>query len=263
MNFVDSVDNSVEKCHAKRIFGRYVKYIYILAYYICVLDSIGEVQKMLNMLKGVKAVVFDLDGTLIDSMWIWEDIDREFLGKRGIELPDDICEITEGMGFTETAEYFKQRFNLKETVEEIKQEWLEMTKDYYKEKIPLKEGVLGFLEFLYSRGIRMAIASSCSRELIEIILGKYDLQKYFSDVVVSCDVKQGKPNPYIFLKAIENLRVSSHEALAFEDTRAGVLAAKRAGLRVCAVYDEASKHNWPEIKQLAGYHIYSFKELLP
>ena len=81
------------------------------------------------MLPDKKAVIFDLDGTLVDSMWMWRDIDIEFLGSRGITFPEDLQEKIEGMSFTETAQYFKETFPLEESVEELKAIWNEMAKD--------------------------------------------------------------------------------------------------------------------------------------
>ncbi len=95
---------------------------------------------MQQLKKPVKAVIFDLDGTLVDSMWIWKDIDIEYLKKHGLELPPDLQKAIEGMSFTETAVYFKERFCLPDPVEAIKAEWVAMAEDYYTRRIDLKPG---------------------------------------------------------------------------------------------------------------------------
>ena len=89
------------------------------------------------MLQNIKAVLFDLDGTLVDSMWMWKDIDIEYLGKRGIALPESLQKDIEGMSLTETATHFKTRFQLPETLEEIKKEWMDMARDKYCHQVPL------------------------------------------------------------------------------------------------------------------------------
>ena len=93
-----------------------------------------------NFLENKKAVLFDLDGTLVDSMWMWEAIDIEFLGAYGYECPDDIQRAIEGMSFSETAVYFKERFDLPLSLDEIKAVWTRMSIDKYRHEVPLKPG---------------------------------------------------------------------------------------------------------------------------
>lgn len=210
------------------------------------------------MLKDIKAVIFDLDGTLVDSMWIWRDIDINYLAKKGYELPENLQKEIEGMSFTETAEYFKNRFNLEDDVETIKSEWNEMAHDYYKNKIPLKKGVREFLQFLISRNIKIGIGTSNSKELAKLVLESNDILKYFDTIRNSCEVDKGKPSPDIFLKVSEDLEVLSSECLVFEDTYAGVLGAKRAGMRVIAIADELSFPYKKEISDLADNYVDDF-----
>ena len=107
-----------------------------------------------------KAVIFDLDGTLVDSMWMWGDIDVEYLAAHGHSCPPDLPKAIEGMSFTETAVYFKERFALPETIEEIKKDWVELSIEKYRNEVGLKPGVLEFLESLASYKIPVGIATS-------------------------------------------------------------------------------------------------------
>ena len=91
-------------------------------------------------LSEIKGVIFDLDGTLVDSMWMWKAIDIEYLGKRGLDCPEDLQKKIEGMSFSETAVYFKERFHLPDSLEEIKAEWTRMSLDKYENQVPLKPG---------------------------------------------------------------------------------------------------------------------------
>lgn len=213
------------------------------------------------MLKNVEAVIFDLDGTLVDSMWIWKQLDIDYLTKRGHQLPDDLQKQIEGMSFTETAVYFKDRFNLTDTLEEIKQEWTMMAKEYYENKIPLKKGVLPLLMDLKNKGIKMGVGTSNGRDLAESVIKKNNIIGFFDTIRTSCEVNQGKPHPDIFLKVAQDLGVKPSSCLVFEDTYAGVLAGKRAGMKVYAIADETSIAYKEDIVGIADRYIEVFEEL--
>jgi len=202
-----------------------------------------------------KAVIFDLDGTLVDSMWIWEQIDIDFLEARGHSLPEDLQKDIEGCSFSETAVYFKERFKLEEDVETIKSIWIDMTAPYYQGEIKLKKGVLNFLRDLRSRGIKMAVATSNSRILAESVLSENQILDYFEAIVTSCDVNRGKPEPDVFLEAARQIQVSPEDCLVFEDTHAGVLGGKAAGMRVVAIYDALSAPYQDKIKEDADHYL--------
>lgn len=218
--------------------------------------------KTLN-LKDIKGIIFDLDGTLVDSMWIWRQVDIDFLEKRGIHLPEDLQKSIEGKSFTETAHYFKERFDLIETIEEIQDEWNEMARLFYRERIPLKNGVLAFLEKAHANHIQMGIGTSNSRELLLEVLKAHDIESYFKTIRTSCEVEKGKPFPDIFLKVAEDMGLAPEQCLVFEDTHAGIMAAKSAGMQAVAIYDELSEPYTDVIKQHADHYIDDFMVFEP
>ncbi|NLP35734.1 MAG: HAD family phosphatase [Clostridiales bacterium] len=214
------------------------------------------------MLKNIDAVIFDMDGTLIDSMWMWKSIDIEYLARYGIELPEDLQKDVEGMSFTETATYFKKRFQLSDSLDQIKDDWNQMAWEKYETEVPLKEGVLELLQYLKKNNKKVGIATSNSRELVDLVIEKLGVKEYFDSIRTSCEVKKGKPSPDIYLLVAKDLQVDPSRCLVFEDVIHGVMAGKNANMKVCAVYDKHSEQDDEEKKKLADYYVTTMTEVL-
>lgn len=214
------------------------------------------------MLENIKAVLFDLDGSLVDSMWIWRDIDIEYLGKFGIPLPEDLQSCIEGMSFSETAVYFKKRFSIPDSLEQIKEEWTRMAWDKYTHEVPLKKDADKFLAYCTKKGIKLGIATSNSRELVENVLESLGVKEHFTCIVTGCEVEKGKPSPDVYLEAARRCGVEPERCLVFEDIVPGILAGKAAKMKVCAVEDDYSVHQKKEKKALADYFIEDYSEVI-
>ena len=214
-----------------------------------------------DLLKDKKAVLFDLDGTLVDSMWVWRDIDIDFLSAIGRELPDDLQKCIEGMSFTETAEYFKKRFDIKDDVEDIKIKWNKMAYDKYTSEVKLKKGAREFLSRLKADGILIGIASSNSMTLIEGALKAEGVLEYFDAITTACEAGAGKPAPDIYLLAAKKLDVKPEKFLVFEDIPMGIMAGNAAGMDTVAVEDDYSKCMRDEKIKLAGYYIKDYTNI--
>lgn len=210
----------------------------------------------------MKAVIFDLDGSLVDSMWIWKAIDMEYLGKFGIELPPDLQDSIGGKSFTETAIYFKERFQIPDSLEQIKEDWNRMAYDKYANEVPLKPGVREFLDYCMEHQIRLGIATSNSRELVDNIVRTHELIDYFDCVMTGCEVAKGKPAPDIYLAVAKQLEVAPADCLVFEDIVQGIQAGKAAGMQVCAVDDAFSRAQEKEKRNLADYYIHHYNEVM-
>lgn len=216
------------------------------------------------MLNGMEGAIFDLDGTLIDSMWMWYQIDVEFLGQYGQEVPEDLQKSIEGMSFTETAEYFKRRFPfLPQSVDELKVIWNQMAYDKYAHEVTLKPGILDFLQYLKKHNIKIGIATSNSRELVEVAITNLGVRDYFDSIRTACEVEKGKPAPDIYLKVAEDLEIVPEKCMCFEDVPAGIMAGKNAGMKTCAVEDAFSREMIDEKMKLADVYIEDYFELLP
>ena len=215
-----------------------------------------------EMLRNIKAVIFDLDGSLVDSMWMWRAIDIEYLGRFGIQLPEDLQSRIEGMSFSETAVYFKEHFPIPDSIEQIKEDWNRMAWDKYANEVPLKPGIPEFLEGCRKEGIKLGIATSNSRQLVENIAEVHNLRDYFSCIMTGCDVAHGKPSPDIYLAVAGSLNCPPSQCLVFEDIIPGIQAGKAAGMRVCAVEDAYSVNDREQKKALADYYISDYYAIL-
>lgn len=211
----------------------------------------------------IHGVILDLDGTLVDSMWVWEAIDIEYLGNFGLEVPDDLQILLGGLSFRQTAEYFKENFHIPDPVETIEETWNRMAFEKYRDEVPLKKGAREFLTFLKENGIPTGIATSNSRHLVETLLRSLEIGDMFASIVTGSEVTNGKPDPEIYLTCADRMGIAPADILVFEDVVNGILSARRAGMQVCAVYDEHCSAVDAEKKRLADGFIMDFSELEP
>lgn len=213
-------------------------------------------------LDNIEAVIFDVDGTIADSMWMWKRIDKEYLAKFGISLPDTLQAEIEGRSFYETAVYFKEHFEIEDPVEKIMSDWNEMAWEKYEKEVPLKAGVREFMQLCRKKGIKMGIATSNSRELLQTIERTHGLTEYISCIMTGSEVPKGKPEPDIYLAVAKELQTEPAKCLVFEDLSAGIIAGKNAGMKVCAVQDAYSVDSDREKRRLADYYIEGFGQIL-
>ena len=215
------------------------------------------------MLEEIKGVIFDMDGTLIDSMWVWEEVDVDYVKRYQLVEPEGFYEAIEGMSFTDVAKYYKKTFpQIRDSVEQIKADWMEMGYRLYRDEVELKSGVKEFLEELKKRGIKIGIATSNDRDMTEMVLEARGILQEFDAICTSDEVKIGKPALDVYLKAAEDLGVDPKDCLIFEDVPAGLMAGKSAGMQTCAVADKFSEDQIEKKRALADYFIQDYFEVL-
>ena len=208
----------------------------------------------------MKAYIFDLDGTLLDSMGIWQQIDIDFLKNRGITAPADYIEAITAMTFQETALYTINRFGLSDSIESLKQEWYEMAKYAYGHTVLLKPFAKEYLLALRKNEVKLAVATSLPSNLIELSLRNHDIYGLFDAICTTEEVGTGKSCPDVFTLVAKKLDVQPSDCLVFEDILEAVKSAKSIGMSVCGVYDKSSNANWGKIKQAADFSIIDFKD---
>jgi HAD superfamily hydrolase (TIGR01509 family) len=208
----------------------------------------------------MKGYIFDLDGTLLDSMSVWDQIDIDFLAKRNIAVPPGYADVVSSMTFHDAAAYTIKRFALPDSVESLISEWNDMAAYAYGHTVQLKPHAKEYLAALRERGAKLAIATTLSSELCAPVLRSNGIDHLFHAMCRTDEVGHGKTRPDVFLLAAKKLGVPPADCLVFEDILAAVKSAKSAGMSVCAVYDKSSENDWGEIQKIADYAVVDFND---
>lgn len=217
----------------------------------------------MSALSGFQAAIFDLDGTLLDSMYVWHRVDELFFADMGMSVPPDYTAAIAGMSYRETALYTKKRFSLDAPWEEIVDTWSRMAEREYRENVRLKPGAEAYLRALRARGVRLAVATAMPPALFRPCLVSNGVEDLFDALLSTEDAGgHGKRTGRVYRLAAERLGVRPEACVVFEDVCEGVEGARRAGMRAVLVYDEASAHRHGEAEALAERVVYSFEELL-
>ncbi len=207
-----------------------------------------------------EAAIFDLDGTLLNSMDVWEQIDILFLQKRGLSVPTNYATEICSRSFAEAAQYTIDLFKLSEKAEDMVKEWGEMAAYEYAHNVELMPHALEYILKLKEMGIKLAVATGLPEKLYLPSLKNNGVLALF-DVCCSTDeVKRGREYPDVFQLAAQKLGVRPEQCLVFDDVLPAVRSAKQAGMFVCGVSDKYSAHHRTEIEQIGDRYLIDFKD---
>ncbi|MFA9466013.1 MAG: HAD family hydrolase [Velocimicrobium sp.] len=206
-----------------------------------------------------EAAIFDLDGTLLNSMDVWEKIDIAFLSKRGLPIPHDYVTEICARSFQEAAEYTIDLFGLNETVPAIIEEWNIMAAYEYAHNVRLMPYTLEYLLQLKALNIKLAVATGLPEELYKPCLINNEIYKLFDFLCSADQVEKGKEHPDIFLFASAGLKILPQKCIVFEDVLPAVRSAKQAEMTTYGVFDKYSAHNEAKIRAIADGYLYDFR----
>lgn len=202
--------------------------------------------------------IFDMDGTLIDSMPYWGTLGAEYLGRRGAQMTDDLRQRIKPMTMTESAALFIREFDLPGTPESVAAEMNDMMDAHYRADIPLKPGVKEYLVSLRKKGVTLCVASATAEHLMERCLTRLGVRENF-EFLLSCEsVGAGKDRPDVYFTAARRLGAGAGECAVYEDAIYAAKTAKEAGFYVVGVYDESADKRWAELSALADETIRAF-----
>ena len=206
-------------------------------------------------------LIFDLDGTLIDSNGLWVDVDKIFLARRNAPYTKEYYEGVAHTILSNCAIFTKEYFNLEESCEEIIAEWMDLAKGQYHE-VALKDNVRKYLDRCKEAGHRMAIFTACVPEHCRAALERHELTPYFEKIIYAQELGVDKKSPAIFRSVAEMLGTTTKDCVLFDDSLTACKAAKAAGMTVVGVYDEHFKDSEPDMRELCDQYISNFGELL-
>ncbi len=210
----------------------------------------------------MKHYIFDLDGTLIDSMPIWKDTGKNFLLNHGFTPPDNLQEIVKSQTLYQTAEHFQKELGVPFTAEEITAEIISFVEEQYRTTIPLKPFAKEFLEKEKKNGAKMCILTASEASYIHLALNRLDISKYFDFVMTCTETGLYKSGPDVFHTAMERLDGTPDDTIVFEDALYAIKGAKQGGLTVYAIEEPVMEQEKAEIQALADRYLTSYKELL-
>ncbi len=212
-------------------------------------------------MKKFKGAIFDLDGTVLNSMGLWKKVDELFFTSRNMPIPEGYIQAISPLGTVGAAHYTKETYGIKESIEEIIAEWQTTAKREYAQNVTLKPHAKEYILSLREQGLSLAVATASDPEMFGDCLKKYEIDTAFDFFITVNEAGKGKGFPDIYLKAAQRMGIEPSECMVFEDILTAITSAKSAGFYCVAMYDESSKKDTEKIKEISDRFIFDFDEM--
>ncbi|MEG2596957.1 MAG: HAD family phosphatase [Oscillospiraceae bacterium] len=208
---------------------------------------------------SIRGAIFDIDGTLFDSMFIWDTIGTEYLRSIGYEPKEKLNETFKAMSLYQAACYYKEEYGVTLSIDEIISGVNKMIEHDYHDVVQLKNGVAEFLEQLKKKDVKMCIATATDRYLIQAALKRHNIDSYFSEIFTCTSVGHGKDEPIIYHEALKHLQSKKNETIVFEDALYAIKTAKADGFITIGIFD-LYENSILEVKNLSDYYMNDFSD---
>lgn len=216
---------------------------------------------MIKCLNNIEGAIFDLDGTILDSMFIWNEIGYKFLENKNIQVPPGTDEEFTKMSLQQAAEYYIEHFDNTATIEGIINDINKLVESFYFNEVVKKKGIEEFLEFLKNKGVKMCVATATDKYMVEKALERNGILHYFSEIFTCNGVGAGKDTPVIYEKSLQHLGTSKENTYVFEDALYAIETANKAGFHVVGIKDVSEKADPDTIKNLCDVFIEDYEEI--
>lgn len=210
---------------------------------------------------NMEAIIFDLDGTLVDSMSYWRSASRDFMKTKGIDIEDEIQHKMTTMNLDASLKYLKEYYKLEENFEELMSGFSKTVEDFYANKVDLKENSLEILKYFKDQGKKLVIGTSTGDYFANIVIKKYGIDKFVDGLYTADSVGHLKAEEEFYLSIVDSLGEKKEDVLLVDDSFIALRTAKKAGLQVVGIYDENSKETWETIVNENEYAIKNLTEL--
>lgn len=207
------------------------------------------------LIEESQALIFDVDGTLLDSMPIWSNLGSLFLESLGIKAEKNLGTKLFPMTLNQGAKYLKERYSLPLSIKEIQTGNIAMVEKFYRDEVSLKGYMKEILDYAKALGLPMIIATSGHKDLVEAALTRLAIKDYFMAVLTSSEMGVGKENSKIFLEAANLAGSEISKTLVFEDGLYAIETADRAGFKIVGIYDSASLGDQDRIKEMSDFYL--------